>query len=122
MFIVTVAERDRPMLEALHVFLGGRGSIRRYERDNPRWQPHVSYILASRKAIREVLIPFCDSFLLASAKATQFDEWRARFERYERDHPTRWGEGPSRCSEPGCDRPVRGRGLCRSHYYRATGY
>ncbi len=34
----------------------------------------------------------------------------------------RLGKGPSGCSEFGCDRPVRGRRLCRSHYYRATGY
>lgn len=122
MFAVTVAERDRPMLEALQTFLDGRGSIRRYGPRNPRWLPQASYIVGSRKAIREVVIPFCDRFLLASAKAEQFDRWRRQFERYEEDHPTRWGRGPATCSEPGCTKPVRGRGLCRSHYYRATGY
>jgi len=121
-FAVTVAERDLTLLEAMRTFLGGRGSIRRQDRGNPRWLPVVSYSISSRKAIREVVIPFCDEYLLPSAKRDQFDAWRARFDGYERAHPTQWGQGPSSCSVIGCDRPVRGQGLCRSHYYRATGY
>jgi hypothetical protein len=119
---VSVAERDVGFLHAMRTFLGGRGSIRRDDRGNPRWQPIACYSISSRKAVREVVIPFCDTFLLPGAKRDQFDIWRASFEAYEDAHPTQWGRGPSTCSEPGCSKPVRGRGLCRSHYYRATGY
>jgi hypothetical protein len=121
-FKVSVADRDVLLLAALQIFLGGRGSIQTATPRNPRWQPIASYSVSSRKAIRDVLIPFCDEFLLYSAKREQYDDWRARFDAYERAHPTQWGKGPSTCSKPGCDKPVRGRGLCRSHYYRATGY
>jgi hypothetical protein len=41
---------------------------------------------------------------------------------YDALRPSRHGKAPSSCSVDGCGRPVRGRGLCRSHYYRATGY
>jgi LAGLIDADG endonuclease len=120
-FAVAVAERDRSVLDALRTFLG-RGSIRRVERRNPRWLPIVSFAVSSRKAIREVVIPFCEEYLVASAKREQFEIWRDEFVAYELVHPTRWGAGPATCSEPGCNLPVRGRGLCRRHYYRATGY
>ena len=40
---------------------------------------------------------------------------------YEARFPSNWGTGPSPCAIAGCDKPVRGRGLCRAHYYAATG-
>ena len=72
----------------------------------------------------QVIVLICDGRTTKreSAKRDQFDRWREEFDTYERAHPTQWGRGPSTCSEPGCHKPVRGRGLCRSHYYRATGY
>lgn len=120
-FSVSMADRDAQLLETLKEFLGV-GSLRHSKPRNVRWLPQVHYAIGSRVAHRLVMIPFADEFLLPGAKRTQFERWRVRFEEYERDNPTRIGEGPSECSEPGCDRPVRGRGLCRSHYYLATGY
>jgi hypothetical protein len=67
-------------------------------------------------------ILFVDAHLLPCAKRRQFDQWRRDLDEYERRHPNRFGTGPSPCSVAGCDKPVRGRGLCRSHYDRATGY
>lgn len=119
---VGVASRDRPLLLALQALLGGQGSIQDLPPAKAHWQPHSAYSINSRLRIRTVVIPFFDQFLLRSAKRDQFDRWRDEFEAYERAHPTQWGKGPSTCSEPGCDKPVRGRGLCRSHYCRATGY
>jgi hypothetical protein len=121
-FKVSVADRDAPVLIALRTFLGGRGSIQTAAPRNPRWQSIASYSVSSRKAVRDVVIPFGETFLLPCAKCDQFEQWRDAFVRYEAAHPTQWGRGPSTCSEPGCDESVRGRGLCRSHYYRVTGY
>ncbi len=121
-FKIGVASRDRPLLLALQALLGGHGSIQDLPPAKDHWQPHSVYSINSRLRIRTVVIPFFNHFLLRSAKRDQFDRWRDEFEDYERAHPTQWGKGPSTCSEPGCEKPVRGRGLCRSHYYRATGY
>jgi hypothetical protein len=120
-FSISMASRDRPLLVALSEFLGV-GSIQDALPRNERWLPQSRYAIGSRVAHRLVTIPFADEFLLPCAKRDQFDTWRRRFEEYESRYPTRIGLGPSECSEPGCDAPVRGRGLCRSHYYRATGY
>jgi hypothetical protein len=116
-----MAQRDRPLLEALREFLG-YGSL--YDRSPPngRWQPTVTFTVNSITAHRFATIPFADQFLLPSAKRTQFELWRRALDSYEKAHPNRYGKGRSSCSEPGCDRPVRGRGLCRTHYYGVTGY
>jgi hypothetical protein len=120
-FAVTMAARDGALLTALQEVLGV-GSIEASRSRNGRWLPTQRYSISSRRAHRNVTIPFFDEYLLQSAKRLQFDVWRERFDAYEREHPTRIGYGPSSCSVEGCARPVRGRGLCRSHYYRATGY
>jgi hypothetical protein len=86
------------------------------------WQPTTTLRVQSHVAHRAVVIPFSERFLPPSAKRGQFERWRDALDEYEAKHPNRWGKGPSTCSVPGCDRPVRGRGLCRPHYYRATGY
>jgi hypothetical protein len=119
-FEVGMAKRDRTLIEGLRAFLGA-GSIH----DEPSrrgWQPVTRFSIRSHRAHRAVTIPFAERFLLPCAKRRQFEEWRAALDTYEAEHPTRWGLGPSPCSVPGCGRPVRGRGLCRSHYYPATGY
>jgi hypothetical protein len=78
--------------------------------------------VTSQRAQRDRVIPFADHYLLPGAKRAQFEDWRAAYEHFQTLHPNRFGLGPSPCSVAGCDKPVRGRGLCRSHYYRATGY
>ena len=120
-FQVAVASRDRAMLEALRVVLGC-GSIRDAPPAKAHWQPGSAFAVNSHRAHRQFTIPFMDRYLLPCAKRRQFEMWRAALDEYERLHPNRYGRGPSPCSEPGCDEPVRGRGLCRRHYYRATGY
>jgi hypothetical protein len=121
-FQVAVAERDLGMLVALRAFLGC-GSIHRQVRgDRPDHLPIVTFTVKSNRAHRARTIPFAREFLLPSAKRDQLERWVERLDAYERDRPTRYGRGPSGCSVAGCERPVRGRGMCRSHYYRATGH
>ena len=89
---------------------------------NPRHLDQVLLTVNSRRAHFAATIPFMEQYLLPSAKRVQYERWRDALVEHERAHPSKFGKGPSPCSEPGCDKPVRGRGLCRSHYYRATGY
>jgi hypothetical protein len=120
-FGVTVARRDVRMLEALQAFLG-HGTIRHKDGREPHHQPLSEFAIVSARVHHAATIPFGRRFILPSAKRQQFDGWVETMARYEEQRPSRWGRGPSPCSMPGCDRPVRGQGLCRSHYYRATGY
>jgi LAGLIDADG endonuclease len=120
-FQVAVAERDCAVLEELRSFLGF-GSIRRAPPDKPHHQVQAIYCVASIRAHLTATIPFAEEFLLFGAKRRQFEKWREELLAWERDRPSRYGKGPSACSVEDCDKPVRGRGLCRSHYYRATGY
>ena len=121
LFQVAVASRDRPMLDALREYLGF-GSIRTAPPLREHWQPQCVYSVNSRRAHFSATIPFMERYLLPSAKRVQYERWRDALIEHEHAHPSKYGKGPSPCSEPGCDKPVRGRGLCRSHYYRATGY
>jgi len=117
-FQLHMARRDRPLLLGLRAVLGF-GSIS----DRPgkgRGQPTSLLTINSRRAHTTATIPFMETFLLPSAKRHQFEAWRDDLLTYEREHPRRMGR--SICSEPGCVGLVRGRGLCRRHYYRATGW
>jgi hypothetical protein len=120
-FTMTLADWDRALLESLRGYLGV-GSIQVAAPRKEGWQPTVTFRVQSRRAHRRVVIPFASQFLPPSVKREQFELWRKAFVAYELAHPSRWGQGPSMCSEPGCEKPVRGRGLCRQHYYRVTGY
>ncbi len=120
-FTVSMAVRDRPLLEALRERLGW-GCINDAPARRGGWQPMSTYTVASNRAHHAATIPFGEQFLFPSAKRIQFEQWRDDLYAYERDRPTRYGKGPSPCSQPDCEQPVRGRGLCRSHYYRVTGY
>jgi hypothetical protein len=120
-FSMTMARRDLQLLEALRRFLGF-GSIQHYRRARRHWQPTSVLRIHSIWAQRNTTIPFAEAFLLPCVKRQQFEEWRDRLLAYDLAHPNRYGKGPSPCSVPGCEKPVRGRMLCRSHYYRATGY
>ncbi len=120
-FTLCMAERDRALVEELRSFLGF-GSIHRPPRAKPHWQPVCTLTIASIRAHVAATIPFSEEYLLPCAKRAQFERWRDELLAWERDRPSRYGKGPSPCSVEGCEKPVRGRGLCRSHYYRATGY
>lgn len=120
-FTMTMASRDRGLLEALQRFLG-YGSIRDAPPAREGWQPTSTLQVSSLTAHHAATVPFFDRYLLPCAKRAQYDGWKAGMEAYELEHPSRYGKGPSSCRAEGCDRPVRGRGLCRSHYYRVTGY
>lgn len=119
-FAVHVARRDLALLELLRLHLGGGISFKAPGR--PAHQPTAVLAVRSHLAHHQRTIPFMDRYLLPCYKRRQFERWVEALADYENEHPTRWGRGPSTCSEPDCDRTVRGRGLCRSHYYRATGH
>jgi hypothetical protein len=120
-FLITMADRDLPAISALRSLLGV-GSIMHRPPPRANCQPTVTLSVVSRKALREAVIPFFDRYLVAGHKRTQYLRWRDEFTAYEQRFPSNWGAGPSPCSMPGCDKPVRGRGLCRAHYYQETGY
>jgi hypothetical protein len=119
-FQVTLASRDRSLLEALRGFLGV-GSIRDVAPQKATWQPTSVYEVASLRSATGVITPFADRYLLPSAKRVQFESWRQQLVTYVATHPE-VNRARSTCTVAGCDKFVRGRGLCRSHYYQATGY
>jgi hypothetical protein len=116
-----MATRDSSLLEALREFLGV-GSLNVQPARRKNWQPLAAFSVRSHRAHRARTIPFAEHFLLPGAKRRQFETWRDSLYEYEAMHPNRFGLGPSPCRIDGCTKPVRGRGLCRSHYYRETGY
>jgi hypothetical protein len=120
-FEVRMADRDLPILNALREFLGV-GSINVQPSRRAAWEPVAAFSVRSHRAHHAKTIPFAEQFLLPGAKRRQFEKWRDAMYAYEASHPNRFGRGPSPCRIDGCDKPVRGRGLCRSHYYRETGY
>jgi hypothetical protein len=120
-FSVRVEESDLSMLEALREFIGF-GSIYRSRSRHPKWKPTVTYAVNSLKAHWQATIPFVERYLLPCAKRNQFDQWRSELADYVGRHNVRCGRGRSICAMDGCPRIVRGRGLCRVHYYRVTGY
>ncbi len=121
LFGVSVAARDRRLLEGLQQLLGA-GTIRDLPPRRPEHLPISEFSIRSTATHRAVTIPFAERFLLPCHKREQFEHWRDELYRYEAERPSQYGRGPSSCSVPNCENPVRGRGLCRSHYYRATGY
>lgn len=117
-FGATVGARDRPLLEILHRFLGV-GSIHVRVPRNPEWQPEVTFTVNSIRAHRRTTIPFADRYLIAGKKREQYLRWKEELRRYAEERSVRWGMGRSICSAPGCEGVVRGRMLCRRHYYLA---
>ncbi|MGZ4688529.1 MAG: LAGLIDADG family homing endonuclease [Acidimicrobiia bacterium] len=120
-FSVVIARRDRHVLEALACFLGV-GSIHDTPARQAHHQPLSEFSISSLRVHHAVTIPFAETFLLPCAKRRQFEAWRDSMAAYEARRPSQHGRGRSQCSVDGCTAPVRGRSLCRSHYYRATGY
>jgi hypothetical protein len=117
-FAVKMIQADRPLLEALHSFLGTGNLLD--ERARKHWQPMSSFSITSLKRHHRATIQFAEAFLPPSQKRRQFDAWRMSMAEYERIHDIR--QGRSQCRVDGCIDFVRGQGLCRRHYYRATGY
>jgi hypothetical protein len=113
-----MADRDRLLLQSLRDRLGFGSICDRPARGT--WLPSSTFTVSSRKAHLTATIPFMERHLLPCAKRRQFDAWRDELLSYEAEHPRRIGR--STCSVDGCTDLVRGRGLCRKHYYRATGY
>jgi len=116
-----VARRDRRLLETPQEFLGA-GTLRDLSARNAGWQPISELSISSAAVHRAATIPFAERYLLPCRKREQFERWRDELVDYEVRRPSRYGRGPSPCCIPGCGKPVRGRKLCRSHYYRATGH
>jgi hypothetical protein len=121
-FGISMAVRDRSLLESLRQVLGAGHLYEPPAPRDPRHQRSVTFSIDAVEDHKRATIPFAELFLPPSLKRAQFESWRAALLAYERERPTGWGRGASTCSMEECDRPVRGRGLCRSHYYRATGY
>ena len=121
-FELSMALVDASLVHALHSFLGGAGTVRTRSPRRPGWQPEVCLTVASERLHRSVTIPFADRYLAPCHKRAQFDRWRRELEAYRARRIALLGEGRSRCVISGCERWVRGRGLCRSHYYEATGW
>jgi hypothetical protein len=120
-FGISLAARDRDLLVTLQdVLTAGSIYVRRGAREHH--QPIATLLISSRIDHHRATIPFAEVFLPPSVKREQFEQWRDALYAYEDHDSIRWGRGPSTCREPDCERPVRGRGLCRRHYYRATGY
>ena len=120
-FALSMAAWDRDLVQALRDFLGV-GRIEEHAARQAHHQPTCRLLISSAKDHHSAVIPFSDAFIPPSQKRVQFEAWRDALLTYERERLTQYGRGRSTCSEPGCDRPVRGRGLCRSHYHRGTGY
>lgn len=117
-FQIHMASRDRALLTTLRAALGFGSVNDRAPRSNEL--PSSTLTVGSRKAHMAATIPFMERFLLPCAKRSQFELWRDEMLAYDAAHPRRVGR--STCSVEDCPEPVRGRGLCRRHYYRATGY
>jgi LAGLIDADG endonuclease len=120
-FAVSMAARDRPLLEQLQRTLGC-GLLGDRPARKPGWLPTTEFTVSVERDLVKRVIPFMERFLFPCAKRVQFERWRDDLIAYRRDRPSQYGRGPSMCSVPGCGRTVRGRGVCRVHYYRLTGY
>ena len=121
-FSVTMADRDRAIVELLRDLLAC-GSIYEQPPAKAHHQPTVSLQITREADLLGAVVPFSEKFLLSQcAKRRQFDTWHESLVNYLRDRPSQYGRGPSTCRIEGCERPVRGQGLCRSHYHQLTGY
>lgn len=80
-FNLSMATRDRPLVESLHGFLGVGGL-----RDEPSRRtgllPITTLTVNSVRAHRAAVIPFADRYLLRCAKRRQFEAWRDEMKAY----------------------------------------
>lgn len=121
-FALTVAERDRRVVDALHRHLGGAGGVRRSPARRSHWQPTVTLQVTSIRDHLTATIPFAERYLLpVGRKHAQYRSWRDELAAYRRARRARQAERPTTCTTAGCGRPIRARDLCRGCYWRATG-
>jgi hypothetical protein len=111
---------DHGLVASLHAFFGV-GSVVDLAPRRSGYRATTRFSISSNRRHLITTIPFADTHLLPSSKRRQFERWRDDLARYLAAHPTRYGRGPSTCRRDGCVKPVRGRGLCRAHYYEETG-
>lgn len=122
-FSVMVAERDAALVSTLHRHLNGAGGVHRSPARRAGWQPTVSLQVTAIGDHLRATIPFAEQFLHpASRKYDQFQRWNECLQSYRRERARRAAARPMWCTTPGCDRPIRARGLCRGCYWRATGH
>jgi len=121
-FELSLAAVDRPLIEALHQLLGCAGSVRERAPRRPGWQPETCLTIASERSHLDHTIPFAERFLDDCHKRTQFEAWRDELLSYRHRRDVLRPPGRAHCRIVGCEDLVRGRGLCRRHYYEATGW
>ena len=119
-FGISVADRDLAILDALRAALGAGSLTRERKPRDPKWQPQATVRVSGRRQNVERVVPFMECWLPRhSRKYQQFAVWRDALLADVAARPFRVA---GTCSVDGCEAPIRGRGLCRRHYYRATGY
>lgn len=121
-FELSLAEPDLPLVEALQAMLGGAGTIRLREPRRPGWQREACLTVAAERLHLARTIPFAEQFLPPCHKRAQFERWRDELSAYRQRREQVAPAGRGRCSVEGCDDWIRGQGLCRRHYYQATGW
>jgi len=95
----------------------GVSSVYRSTRRRPHYDDEVVFVVQSIRLLVEVVVPFMDAHLPASQKRRRYLIWREQLMRYWDEHARRVRS----CSEPGCERFRRAKGLCRSHYFQRHG-
>lgn len=120
-FEIALADRDLNLLVALRNALSV-GAIRRIAPRSEQWLPTAVLSVTGERNHLRATVPFCDRYLLPSAKRAQFERWRDQLIDYRQRRLLLRPPGRSTCRAAGCDGPVRGRGLRRHHYYLETGW
>jgi hypothetical protein len=115
-FAVSLGEIDAATCELLRAFFRV-GHVYHYPRRKPHYDDEVSFQVCKTEDLVNVIIPFMDEHLPPSFKRQQYEPWRAKVMEF-------WDTGMKRrrqCTAEGCDRPQKGRGVCRIHYYALYG-
>jgi len=115
-FAIGLGSIDASLCDVFAATLGV-GRISRSFRRKSNYDDEVTFAVQSLRQLVEVVVPFMDAHLPASHKRAQYDAWREELLAYWKDRAKR--RRP--CTAPGCHRPRRARGLCRSHYYDLHG-
>jgi hypothetical protein len=109
---IAVGAVDASMCEMAQNVLGV-GHIRSYTRRHPHFDDETVFAVQSVRDLVAVVVPFLDAHMPPCKKRDQYLVWRHKLIRF-------WNNDMKRrrpCTEDGCDKPQRGRGVCRRHYY-----